>query len=377
MLRKLLLISVTIGGLTATTYAADKVCKPFEKFNRKSESDQIKLLEGGLHSPRTEWTENTLVQFKETMLECAAKRKKKAEKKKAFGAVLGAVGGALASKDGHRSEGAVAGANLSATLFEGTKDKKLLSFKATIERLDDEVALLAQQQEAIALADKNEAEQSAIEKRQVAENNEAQKQAGADGVFVQHMNKLLSYPTLTDVHLGALKISVAKCVSDKHIRTGFPSYEINREGSVATKCIEAAERFGAEYKKRKTAYIKQAEAKHMGTIEGLGINAEILNSSYADVTLRSYLAVLLNDPNVRVFEEAHIIADMVVVVKAKGQKSSKYYFDYDYGDLTPKAIETPYHSGLQLVSTLPDRRFTFATFYFDRYEAQIKSALEF
>jgi len=370
MIRTTLFASVAIAGLTAPLFSADFSCKPYEKFNKKSQADQVRLMESSIGLANTDWTVEQLHALSDKLLYCAEKRKRKIQERNAFGSLLGAVGGAIASKDDRKGEGAVAGAAVSASLFAGAKDKKLLSLQAALKQIEISSPVKAKK-DGLAPTPSQTPSMDAVPGLSPAQVRLA-RQAVHDG------NEQAAYQTCGSDRDCRKRINNE--MTAERTRWGEQIAAENRAKAQAKQArkIEAEQKLAqkkADIEQRTPAYVQNAIEQNASKLAAAGFGNEALASAYGKVSLRAYLSVLIADPNIRIFKEDSLIADVVVVVKPSGKKSSKYYFEFDYGDLTPKAIEQPYYSGLKLVPLLPEKEFTFAALYFAPYRSQIEAGL--
>ena len=93
MLNRVSLVAIMCVAISASGYAGD-TCKSFEKYQKKTSSKQLELIEKELNTSKKDWSVSDLTTLKQKILTCAEQRKEKQKSKKVFGALLGAVGGA-------------------------------------------------------------------------------------------------------------------------------------------------------------------------------------------------------------------------------------------------------------------------------------------
>jgi len=370
MIKSILLASVAIVGLTAPSFGADFKCKPYEKFSKKSEADQTRLMEKSIGVASTNWTTAQLDALSEQLLHCAEKRNKKIQERNAFDSLLGAVGGAITSKEGQTVEGALSGAAATSALFANTKNKKLLSLQAALKRTDERRYVLAAEGVSPPMPSKA-AGQSAVPGLTPLQVRLA-RQAVRDG------DEQAAYQSCSGDRDCRNRIANEMRAERKRwLEQGAEENRKKEEAKQAQKFAAQQKRADkeADIEKRTPVYVQNAIKQNADKLVAAGFDEEALASIYGGVSLRAYLSVMLTDASVRIFKENSFAADLVVVVKPTSKKSSKYYFDFDYGDLTPKAIELPITSGLKLVPLLPEKEVSFAALYFVPYRETIEAGL--
>lgn len=370
MIRSILLASIAVVGLTAPSFGADFKCKPYEKFSKRSEADQTRLMEKSIGVASTNWTAAQLDALSEQLLHCAEKRNRKIQERYALGSVLGAVGGAITSKEGQTTEGALSAAAATSALFANTKNKKLLSLQAALKRVEERRHVLAANSVSPPIPSKS-AGQSAVPGLSPAQVRLA-RQAVRSG------NEQAAYQSCGGDRECRTRIAAEMTAErERWLEQGAAENRKKAEAKQAQKLAAQQKQADkeADIEKRTPAYVQKAIEQNAAKLTAAGFDEEALASIYGGVSLRAYLSVMLTDASVRIFKENSFAADLVVVVKPTGKKSSKYYFDFDYGDLTPKAIELPITSGLKLVPLLPEKELSFAGLYFVPYREAIEAGL--
>lgn len=380
MLNRVSLVAIMCVAISASGYAGD-TCKSFEKYQKKTSSKQLELIEKELNTSKKDWSVSDLTTLKQKILTCAEQRKEKQKSKKVFGALLGAVGGAVASKEGQQVETAAAGAALATSLFEGTNDKKMLSYQASIKDIEqsiDTIQQVAKEDEEAKARAIVEAEERQLEaERQAVLNQQATEQKKQEDTLVAEMDMWLALAHVNDQQFVKALDTANQCVEHKYLEYDYGVYSRNNKGPVADKCFQTVSKLEGEKKKKVAQYVEATIAKHSAQVLQIGLSDEVLDSVYANVTLRAYLSVLLEYDDVRIFSENHPLYDVTIVLKPTGVSSTKYHFDYDYGDLRAKAIDDQILGGFRPVQLLKEKEFSFAGLYIEPYQRQIRAAMQF
>ena len=195
---------------------------------------------------------------------------------------------------------------------------------------------------------------------------------------VRDGNEQAAYRTCGDN--GACRTAIMNEMADERRRWGEETAQENAARAKAKEkskraAIEAAENRQKAIGKKEPIYVAEAIGRQKSTVDALDLPSQVLDSLYLGVSLRAYISVVSENPDIKVFAEKSAIAHIVIVVKPKGQKSYKYYFKTDYGDLSPVALETPLTSNLKLVALRDDGATTFASLFFSHYQRQLETAV--
>lgn len=355
---RFLLISILTLGLfiPTTSTAQDYSCSKIEAFGKTKNFPNSRASKKLFSVSHEDVSIDAIDEVIEVTNVCIEERNEKLKSRSAVGGLLGGLAGAALSKD-NKLSGAVAGAATGAILADSSDDKKIRRYSVALERLS---AMQASLEEQIRLAQANQERETREQERQQQATLQAERQAQAGNSFIASTKLSLENIDSSVQGIKNLNDLLKECENKKYIRilSTLDTATSNNRGEGSEVCMQVLEARDSLYDSLVAEAVQSAVKENGDKVDAIGFRTAILNSKYDDWTLREYLSVVLAGDNSRIFKETHYISDVVVVVKIGSNPASKFYLEYDYGDLNPKAYEASnmfgVASGFKLVHGLTE-----------------------